>query len=429
MPSMCRLGSRKGLYATMNRIFIDDCQHWLCETDFPLPEGYDLVYIDPPYDTGTKFSYLDKRDDWVEWMTTQMEATHHHMRDDGVLFVSIDDNRLIELCVLCDAVFGKGNRLAIMVTHQSQRSNAKHINVVHEYVVVYAKDKKRLPALSVPRIYTQDAEIIRSLEKAVLREFKKNGRDSAQRLLRQSIAQHKKDGITWLSNYRCVDGEGQIFFPQDLSVPGTPNAVDIPEIGLHLKPLPTRRWSSPKKLKALAQAGLLEFLDGRPYEKHYLVDARDALYSLLPFYSRQGTEELKRLGCAGLFDTPKPPMMIEMFVLAVASSRKRVRVLDYFGGSGTTAQAVWQAEGKLGEGYDLSFDLVQLDEEMQEGTRPYKRAVELGLTPRIPNALLYRLESFWQLRAMESLDDVASCQYEVIRVDDENDDEGSLSEA
>lgn len=394
----------------MNRIFIDDCHHWLTETDYPVDGGYDLVYIDPPYDTGSKFSYLDRRDDWVEWMTDLIRATRDCMRDDGVLFVSIDDNRLIELCTLCDGTFGKGNRFAIMVTHQSQRSNAKHINVVHEYVVAYARDRKHLPALCVPRIHTQDAGIIRDLKQLVSRELKAHGKDMVQRALRQRIAQYKRDGIPWLANYRCIDGNGRIFYPQDLSVPGIPKAVDVPEIGLHLDPLPTRGWSSPEKLRRLHDEGRLEFLDGRPYEKHYLDDATDSLCSILPFYSRQGTEELKRLGCDGLFDTPKPPAMIEHFVLAVASSRDRVRVLDYFGGSGTTAQACWQASDKLGDGCEISFDLVQIDEEMREGTRPYRTAIGLGLEPRIPSALLHRIEAYEQQTRRRD--------YEVIRVGD-----------
>lgn len=407
----------------MNRVFIDDCGHWLAETGYPLDEGYDLVYLDPPYDTGSKFSYLDKRVDWVPWMEGLMGETHRIMRDDGVLFLSIDDNRIIELCVICDRVFGKQNRLAIMVTHQSKRSNAKHVNVVHEYVVAYARDKAKLPALSVPRMWTQDADIIRTLEREVGRELKASGQEAAQRLLRKRISEYRKRDVLWLSNYRFVDGDGRIYYAQDLSVPGEPNEVDVPEIGLHLDPLPTRKWSSPQKLRDLSERGLLAFLNGRPYEKHYLDDAEDSLSSLLPFYSRQGTEELKRLGCGGLFDTPKPPAMIEMFVLAVAAGRKRVRVLDFFGGSGTTAQAAWQAQEKLGERCEVSFDLVQIDEAMQEGTRPHRKALEIGIEPRIPNALLYRLESFWQLRATESLDKVASCQYEVIRVDGDKGDE------
>lgn len=378
-----------------NRIFIDSCSHWLLETDYPVAGGYDVIYIDPPYDTRTQLSYLDRRDDWADWMASLMTGARRALRGDGVMFVSIDDNRLTDLCAICDAEFGRRNRLAIMITHQAQRSNAKHVNVVHEYVVVYAKDKRKLPALAIPRTMTQDAPVVRSLESEVGRAFSASGREAAQDVLRKAIARHSaQDGTKWLLNYRFVDDEGRIFYATDLSVPGDPAPVDVPEIGLHLDPLPTRRWSTPEKIRGLAEEGRLQFLNGRPYEKHYLDDAMDSLTSILPFYSRQGTEELKRLGCGGLFDTPKPPALIETLVLAVASGRERTRVLDFFGGSGTTAQAVWQASDKLGEGHDLSFDLVQADEMMREGSRPYRTAVALGIEPTIPAAMRRRIEAF-----------------------------------
>ena len=57
----------------LNRVFIDDCQRWL-SSDHPRENGYDLIYIDPPYDTGTKFSYNDARQNWVEWMTPKISA-------------------------------------------------------------------------------------------------------------------------------------------------------------------------------------------------------------------------------------------------------------------------------------------------------------------------------------------------------------------
>jgi adenine-specific DNA-methyltransferase len=146
---------------------------------------------------------------------------------------------------------------------------------------------------------------------------------------------------------------------------------------------------------------MIELLDGRPYEKHYLDDSEDAVYSILPFYSRHGTEDLKRLGIGGLFDTPKPVAMIEMLVLAMASGRKELKVLDFFAGSGTTGQAVWQAQAKLGDSCNLSFDLVQIDEKMRKSTKPYSVASSLGIEPRIPCATKYRLDRFAALNGIE----------------------------
>lgn len=398
----------------MNRVFIDDCQHWLLDTDYPYQDGYDLIYIDPPYDTKSKFSYNDNRGDWCEWLRPKIEGAYNYLRDDGAIFISIDDNRLIELCLFCDEIFGSKNRVAIMITHQAQRSNSKHINVIHEYVVIYAKNKKKLPQMSIPRIYTDDAQIINTIENKVKSVFDKNGQEEAQKILRKELIKYKQDGITWLSNYRSVDNNGRIFYPQDLSLPGLPNTIDIPDIGIHLEPLPTRKWSSAEKIRSLYEQDLLEFLnDNRPYEKHYLKDAEDNISSILPFYSRQGTEDLKRLDCADLFDTPKPVSMIEMFILAMSYNKDKIRILDFFAGSGTTGQAAWQAQQKLGNKVDISFDLVQASEDMNEHSKPYKKALEIGIKPNIADALKYRLDKFI------SMQDTIECNYHFVDVSSE----------
>lgn len=394
----------------MNRIFIDDCQHWLNSTEYPHKDGYDLIYIDPPYDTGTKFSYNDKRKNWIEWMTINISSGYKHLKEDGVIFISIDDNRLIDLCLVCDKVFGRQNKLAIMITHQATRSNSKHINVIHEYVVVYAKNKKKLPSLSIPRIYTKDETIIRRLEKLIKEKCISSGQDEAQKLLRIELLKYKSNGIDWISNYRCVDAKGDIFYPQDLSVPGEPNTVDISEIGLYLEPLPTRKWSSIDKFKKLYEMKMIELLDGRPYEKHYLKDAVDSIASILPFYSRQGTEDLKRLGCNDLFDTPKPVAMIELFILAVANNRSDVKVLDFFGGSGSTAQALFQAQEKMKDiNKTFSFDIVQIDEKMDSKSKPYRTAFKIGIEPNIGAAIKYRIDKY--------IEDKPSLSYEYIIVE------------
>lgn len=389
---MCR--EESGTVMASNRIFIDDCKHWLSETEHPLSSGYDIIYIDPPYDTGSKLSYADKRSDWREWIEERITAACPHLRENGAVFISIDDNHLIDLCLICDRVFGAGNRLAIMITHQSARSNAKHINVVHEYVLAYAKDKKKLPRLLVPRRMTEDASIIARMERIVAAEFEKNGREAAQKALRKEIRKHPEQGVKWTLNYRSVDEDGRIYYPSDLTVPGTPAPLDIPALSLHLDALPNRAWQKKERILELATSGRLVFLNGRPYAKHYLDDAVDSMQSILPFYSRRGFHDLERLGIAGLFDTPKPTAMIELLILAIASSRKKIAVLDFFAGSGTTAQACYQAQAKLGDEYDVSFDLVQCDETIREGTKPYEKAIELGIASDIPSALLCRIDAY-----------------------------------
>lgn len=65
-----------------------------------------------------KFSYNDSWGNWIEWMNPKIAAAYSYLREDGAIFISIDDNRLIELAVLCNKIFGAGNRLAIMITRR-----------------------------------------------------------------------------------------------------------------------------------------------------------------------------------------------------------------------------------------------------------------------------------------------------------------------
>lgn len=380
-----------------NTLYIEDADKAL--SDF-IASGkkYDVIYIDPPYDTGSRLSYDDKRSDWTAFIHRKMDMTIKLMNDDSVLFISIDDSRLIDLCTICDDVFGRKNRIAIMVTHQSQRSNTKLVNVVHEYVVAYAKNKSKVRPFGIRRIDEPGGQELVKIQESVKKVFLVAGQDSAQKALKQAKKQylqiHGEDG-RWITNYRTIDDDGTIIYPKDLSVPGKPSPRDIPlaDSGtLHLDALPTRAWSSVEKIQSLLLQNKVVFLDGRPYEKQALLDAIDSVYSLLPFYSRQGTEDLKRLGIGGLFDTPKPVAMIRHLINMTISGRDHLNVLDYFGGSGTTMQACMELEQSLD--ITINCDIVQIDEQMRLETKPYDTATRLGITPRIPYATIKRLGTY-----------------------------------
>lgn len=388
-----------GVTLGKNTLYIEDADKAL--SDFVASsKKYDVIYIDPPYDTGSRLSYDDKRDDWIGFMRRKMEKTAKLMSDDSVIFISIDDNRLIELCVICDDVFGRKNRIAIMVTHQSQRSNTKLINIVHEYVVSYAKNKSKARPFGIKRIDEPGGQALLRMQESVKKTFLADGRDSAQQILKQTKQQYLQEhgnGGRWISNYRLIDDDGTIIYPKDLSVPGEPSPRDISlddGDALHLDALPTRAWSSIEKIQSLLRQDKVIFLDGRPYEKQALLDAVDSAYSLLPFYSRQGTEDLKRLDIGGLFDTPKPVALIRHLIGMTVSGRNHLNVLDYFGGSGTTMHACMELEQSTDTTIDC--DLVQIDEQMRVGTKTYDTAIRLGILPRIPYATIKRLDTYLQ---------------------------------
>lgn len=361
-----------------------------------------VIYIDPPYNTKTKKSYNDKqeREEWLDFMEARLVLGRHYLSEEGVIFISIDDNEYAYLKVLCDSVFGEQNCLGTFITRQSQRSNSKHINTVHEYILAYAKNKKKAPEFKIKMIDAPEGKkIIDAVETYGVFSVATNETfDAALRDYRKWLNGYcKEHDLSWLRNYNYIDENGNPFFATDLSTPGKPRTVDIPEIGLHLDPLPSRGWSSDAKFIELYNQKRLIYRDGRPYAIHELVDAEDSAPSILNFYSRQGNEDMKRLGLDGIFDTPKPVNMLK-YLLRITGVKEGV-VLDFFAGSGSFCQAVEEVNKE--DGKNLQCLLIQLNENIAEGTEAYERCQELGIEPNIPAVLEARLKK-------------VGCEYEII---------------
>ncbi len=387
-----------------HKVYIGDNVAVMNGEDFSQYEGkVSVIYIDPPYNTKTKKSYNDKqaREEWLSFMGTRLFFARRYLSEEGVIFISIDDNEYAYLKMLCDREFGEKNCLGTFITKQSQRSNSKHINTVHEYILAYAKNKKKCPEFKVKRIDTPEGkQIIDALETyAVFSIATTETFDLALKEYRERVKEFCRDeNLSWLRNYNFIDKDGKPFFATDLSTPGKPRTVDIPEIGLHLDPLPTRGWSSDTKFIELHNAGRLIFRDGRPYAIHYLSEAEDSAPSILDFYSRQGNEDMKRLGLDGIFDTPKPVNMLK-YLLRITGVKEGI-VMDFFAGSGSFCQATEEVNKE--DKKNLQCLLIQLDEDIAEGTEAYDRCKELGIEPNIPAVLEARLQK-------------AKCDYEIFR--------------
>ena len=387
-----------------HKVYIGDNVKVMGGDDFSQYEGkVSVIYIDPPYNTKTKKSYNDKqaREEWLSFMMTRLMYARLCLSEEGVIFISIDDNEYAYLKMLCDREFGEKNCLGTFITKQSQRSNSKHINTVHEYILAYAKNKKKCPEFKVKRIDTPEGkQIIDALETyAVFSIATTETFDLALKEYRERVKEFCRDeNLSWLRNYNFIDKDGKPFFATDLSTPGKPRTVDIPEIGLHLDPLPTRGWSSDAKFIELHNAGRLIFRDGRPYAIHYLSEAEDSAPSILDFYSRQGNEDMKRLGLDGIFDTPKPVNMLK-YLLRITGVKEGI-VMDFFAGSGSFCQATEEVNKE--DKKNLQCILIQLDEDIAEGTEAYDRCKELGIEPNIPAVLEARLQK-------------AKCDYEIFR--------------
>ena len=378
-----------------NGVYIGDNLQWLTDSRLrKFLKKIKVIYIDPPYNTKTQKSYSDKMSsaDWLVQVSKTIAEGREYLACNGIMFISIDDNEYAYLKVECDKIFGKENFVGTFIVYQAQRSNAKFMNTVHEYVICYARDKKNLKPLKIRRMSIPcERQMILDLCSAVKHAFENSGRQSAQTLLNAQIRQitaEKK--ISWLKNYSSIDSDGNIFFAMDLSTPGNPRSVNIESINLKLDPLPSRAWSSDEKFIRLHKAGLLAFKNGRPYEKHFLIDAEDNVPSILNFYSRQGTHDLEHLGLSGIFDTPKPVAMIKYLIRLVAAQNDIV--MDFYAGSGTTAQAVMELN--MEEKLSLSFVLVQRSECLNNKTLAYKKSLQFGINPDVADILIARINAF-----------------------------------
>jgi adenine-specific DNA-methyltransferase len=372
----------------MNRYIVGDSEVKLKSID---DSSVKLIYIDPPYNTGAKFLFNDsrKREEWAIFMRTKLIEAKRTLKRNGTIFISIDDNEYDVLKRICDEIFGEKNKLGTLITRQATRSNSKHINTIHEYILCYAKDKNHVERFETLRMnipsYRQAIDLISRKTK---RAFKNNGRESAEKILKKLLANYEEvDGFTWLRNYNLIDDSGNIFFARDLSTPGKPCELNVPEIGLKLAPLKTRGWTNSKKILELHKQNLLVFKSGRPYRKSLLVDSKDSLMSILNFYSRQGTKDLENLGLRGLFDTPKPVEMIKLFILCAC--RKKDMVLDYFAGSGTTGQAVLEVNKEMN--LDLEFILIQIGGTIKSNDVVSTLLRENGLENDLSNIGILRL--------------------------------------
>ena len=363
-----------------NKLYVGD--NLKCLISLPANSA-DVIYTDPPYNTGGSFSYRDKRSSWCSFMGSRLQYARRALKPSGAIFISIDDNKLYELKLLCDKVFGEDNFLGNFITGQGIHNNSLYINTMHEYVLAYAKDKKNLKPFRCKRMDSSEGKIIKPIIDKVRAEFKRSGKEKAKALLKELCA---KSGESWLRAYDQVDERGRIYTVDTLMVPGNPSALEVPELGLSLPEHPTRGWVSKDHLLKLHKERKLIIKNGRPYRKSYLDESMATAKSLLNYQSADGTRDLKSLGLTGLFDTPKPVGLIKYLISLVAD--KGV-VFDPFGGSGTTAQAVMELNK---EGSDLSFILCQLNEKISVGSKQYKYAKEHNLGNTIDKLTVHRIQ-------------------------------------
>ncbi|MCA6422893.1 MAG: site-specific DNA-methyltransferase [Flavobacterium sp.] len=369
------------------------------------------IYIDPPYNTGNEaWVYndnvndpkikkwlgqvvgkesedLSRHDKWLCMMYPRLKLLHKLLSEDGVIFVSIDENEVSNLRLLMDEIFGAGNFIEQLVWNKRVPKNDKYIGNIHEYVLLFVKNK------SVGHKFTQRKEGIPEIndlvanlkrkkvpipkaEIEVKNLYKKNAYDRGITLYNSLDENYKlwgKINVSWPN--------GQTFGPRyDVLHPKTKKPCKVPERGW--------RWTKDTFDSLLDYENIKELHDGsfvcgkiwfakdentQPSSIKYLEEVSDFLLRSIISTKSEGGVSLKEL-TDERFDYPKPIDLIE--ILLSSFDTTNAIILDSFAGSGTTAQVVLNLNKN--DNGNRKFILVEMDEYSEKVTAERVKRVIKG---------------------------------------------------
>lgn len=336
-----------------------------------------MIYIDPPYNTGNDFIYEDdfaenteaflKRSnqkdeagnhliankesngrfhsDWLSMMYPRLKLARNLLREDGVIFISIDDNEQANLKRLCDEVFGEDNFVANVIwKKRGSAPNDKVIGYTHENIKIYSK--------------------CISNSKLNLR-----ARNTEQTSRYKNPDNHPK-GV-WASDNLMANVKGgryveSLYFP-----------IVNPKTNEEHYPSSNGNWRYNKnKIELLLKNDEIYFGEdgkGRPKLKRFLCDVREGvsyptIWDFLPFNNRASAEIAETFGNLNLFETPKPSELLKEIILLGGDNS--AIILDFFSGSATTAHAVMQLNAE--DGGNRKFIMVQIPEACDEKSEAFK---------------------------------------------------------
>ena len=322
----------------------------------------DLIYIDPPYNTGNKdFVYddcfVDKNDlfshsKWLSFMKQRLTIARGLLTKRGAVFISIDDNEQAQLKVLCDEVFGSENFVTCLIWAAGRKNDSKYISVSHEYMLCYVKSMEYLKNNKI--IWKQQKQGIEDIYKEYELLKKKYGTDY------KAMSAELKNWYKNLpenhpaknhSHYNWIDETG-IYFPSDISWPGGggPKYEVLHPVTNKPVRIPNRGWVYPTKERMLEiiSQNLVHFGDDEtsvPCKKTYLADNETSTpYSVFYKDGRAATKRLRAIMGENVFQNPKDEEILESII--EFSALKDSIVLDFFAGSGTTGHAVMRANAE-----------------------------------------------------------------------------------
>ena len=359
-----------------------------------------MIYIDPPYNTGNDFVYADDfrmdsdeyeeeaglvdnegnrmikntdtngrfHSDWCSMMYSRLIVARNFLTEDGVIFISIDENEVNTLKSICDEVFGASNFIAELIWSAGRKNDSKYISVSHEYILAYFRDAQFIRDNKIVwREKKQGLEDIYAKYEALKKEYG----DDYKAMEKELKAWYKglPDGHPAKdhSHYSRIDAQG-IFFADNISWPGGggPKYDILHPITNKPVKIPSRGWlTNEKTMQEWIAQGRVEFgadENGVPTLKSYLKDRELSVpYSVFYKDGRASSKRLATLMGDKVFENPKDEEIIQRLIEFCGTDDGDI-VMDFFSGSATTAHALFLAN--VNQNKNRKFILVQLPEEI-----------------------------------------------------------------
>lgn len=368
-----------------------------------------MIYIDPPYNTGNDFVYEDDfsqkaedyiansgqtdeegnrlvantesngrfHTDWLNMIYPRLKLARDLLSDDGVIFINMDENELVNLYKLCYEIFGEQNDLGTIVwDKRNPKGDAQGISAQHEYILLFAKNKID---------FLEKNQMLRPKKNAAA-IIKKANSLFAKRSISYTLTDINKEFSSWIRSqtdfsggekaYNKIDEDGNVYRPVSMAWPNKKKAPDdyfvplIHPVTGKPCPVPDRGWRNPSAtMKKLIEQGRVLFGEDEstiPNSKYLL---KDNMYENIPSLLYYGGSDVAMLESIGIpFETPKVVDICKEHIISFTKDDDIV--LDFFSGSATTAHATMVANAE--DGGNRKFIMVQLPEATDEKSEAYK---------------------------------------------------------
>lgn len=357
-----------------------------------------MIYIDPPYNTGNDFVYKDDfsissrvnekaegdvddynnrlianqrsngkyHSNWLNMMYPRIRVAKDLLSDDGVIFISIDDNEVVNLRKICDNVFGEENFFAQVIVQSNKRGQTyKQISKTHEYLLIYTKN----PDVEINELEktgdSDDLNLEDNIGRFNIRElrnrnpkFGKFNRPNLHYPIYVNSSVVDKDGFSPISLVQDSDYNIEVL---PMNSTGGDSCWRWGKLLLESN-IGSDTLSSNVVAKRKNDGGY------NIYEKYRKSTYKPkSIWQETEFITEKGTVELGKLGLSKYFDFPKPTALIKQIV-QIGTEEDSI-VLDFFSGSATTAEAVMRVNAE--DGGSRKFIMVQLRENFDSSSEAY----------------------------------------------------------